>query len=105
MAYRRKKNRKLEPLGSILPGVMKTVQPHGQGRLVEIWQLWESAVGEVVAKNAQPSAFKGKLLLVEVSSSSWMQQLQFLKTELINKINLALGEALVDDITFKIGSL
>ena len=61
------------------------------------------AVGEVIARNARPGAFKGKLLLVNVTSSTWAHQLQFLKKDIIKKVNDALGKELVEEIKFKIG--
>ena len=67
--------------------------------------MWNSAVGDVVAKNTRPAAFKGRLLLVHVVSSTWMHQLQFLKTDIIAKVNDALGKDMVGEIKFKIGPL
>ncbi|KKK55968.1 hypothetical protein LCGC14_3069230, partial [marine sediment metagenome] len=40
-----------------------------------------------------------------VNSSTWIQQLRFLKKDLIAKINDALGKEMVSEIKFKIGSL
>jgi len=55
-------------------------------------------------QNAQPLAFKGKLLLVEVTSSAWLHELQFLKGDIIKNLNDALGKELISEIKFKIGS-
>jgi predicted nucleic acid-binding Zn ribbon protein len=60
-------------------------------------------VGPTIAQNAQPAAIKGKLLLVHVSSAPWTQQLHYLKDELMEKLNSALGKESVKDIRFKIG--
>ena len=60
--------------------------------------------GHVIAENAKPAAFKGRVLLVHVNSSPWIHQLQFLKTDMINNINQHLGDQLVDEIKFKIGT-
>jgi predicted nucleic acid-binding Zn ribbon protein len=62
-------------------------------------------VGAAIAQNTRPEAIKGKLLLVNVSSAPWMQQLQFLKPELIDKLNQTLGKELVEDIRFQIGQV
>jgi predicted nucleic acid-binding Zn ribbon protein len=59
----------------------------------------------VIAQNARPAAFKGRILLVHVTSSTWVHQLQFLKVEMIDKLNDALGKALIDDLKFKIGTV
>jgi predicted nucleic acid-binding Zn ribbon protein len=82
---------------------LKTCRHDCDGDLAQVWSLWDTAVGDVIAKNARPEAFKGKLLLVHVNSSAWMHQLQFLKKDMINKINAAFGKELVQDIKFKIG--
>ena len=105
MKNRRKKQKELVPLGSVLPNLLKSIRTGSDAQLVEVWELWDDVVGETIAKNARPAAFKGKLLLVEVSSSTWMHQLQFLKTDIIEKINDAFGKEMVDEIKFKIGTL
>ena len=103
MDNRRKKSKTSVHIGSILNGVIKTLRPEADGGLMDVWQLWDDAVGKAIAENARPAAFKGKLLLVHVSSSPWIHQLQFLKKEIIDKLNIALGQELIEDIKFKIG--
>ena len=92
-------------IGDIINHVLKTCRRDFDGELAQVWSLWDTAVGDVIAKNTRPEAFKGKLLLVNVNSSAWMHQLQFLKKDLIDKINTALGKELVLDIKFKIGQV
>ncbi len=102
---RSKKEKKgFVPLGSVLPNVLSSIRKEGDAPLLQVWELWDRSVGETIAKNARPSAFKGTLLLVEVTSSAWIHELQFLKSDIINKLNEALGKALVKEIKFKIGS-
>ena len=84
---------------------MKTIRHNPEEQLLEVFEIWNQIVGASVSQNAQPTAFKGKLLLVEVNSSVWMQQLQFLKEDIIGKINATIGETVVEDIKFKIGTL
>ena len=62
-------------------------------------------MGEIIAENARPAAFKGKILLVHVNSSPWLHQLSFLKKDILARINRELGQDLVDEIKFKIGPL
>ncbi len=90
-------------IGSVINKVLKTHRHEFDEDLTQVWSLWDNAVGEAIAKNARPEAFKGILLLVNVVSSTWMQDLQFLKKDIIKKINDALGKALVEEIKFKIG--
>jgi predicted nucleic acid-binding Zn ribbon protein len=103
MADYRKKSKKSAHIGSILSDLLTTLRPEANGGLVRVWQLWDEVVGRAIAENARPAAFKGKLLLVHVASSPWIHQLQFLKGEIIQKLNAELGQDLIEDIKFKIG--
>ena len=101
----RKQRAKFEHIGNILTDVLKTYRRETNADLVQVWQLWDTVVGDVIAQNARPAAFKGKILLVHVSSSTWIHQLQFLKEEMMVKLNTALGKSAINDIKFKIGPL
>ncbi len=68
-----------------------------------VWGVWKDAVGETIACHAQPSKIQKGLLFVTVSNSMWMQELQFLKPVVKEKINEQLGEAIVKDIFFVLG--
>jgi len=100
-----KKKSKFVHIGSIIDDVLKTYRRESDGELIQVWHVWDSIVGDVISKNAKPAAFKGRILLVHVTSSAWVHQLQFLKDEMIAKLNEALGKSLIDDLKFKIGTL
>lgn len=102
---KKKKNKEFVHIGDILNSVFKTCRRDRDEELSKVWNLWDNAVGDVIAKNARPEAFKGRILLVHVNSPPWMHQLQFLKKDIIKKINTALGKDLVQDIKFKIGPI
>ena len=70
-----------------------------------IWRIWDQAVGEPIASKARPAAFREGVLTVAVSSAPWMQQLGFLKQQMIEAVNRALGEDLVTDIYLKAGRI
>jgi predicted nucleic acid-binding Zn ribbon protein len=101
----KKQKGKFEHIGSIIADVLKTYRRESDGELVQVWRIWDDIVGDIIAQNARPAAFKGKILLVHVSSSTWVHQLQFLKKEMIAKLNNALEKSLIDDLKFKIGPL
>ncbi len=101
----KKQKAKFEHIGSIIADVLKTYRKDADAELVRVWQVWDDVVGDVIAQNARPAAFKGKILIVHVSSSTWVHQLQFLKQEMIVKLNNAFGKNLIDDLKLKIGPL
>lgn len=102
-----KRNKQTEavPIGHVIDAVLKKHRRSTAGALSQVWPIWEETVGSVIAENARPAAFKGRILLVHVSSSPWLHQLHYLKQEIIEKVNLALGKSLVEDLKFKIGPL
>jgi predicted nucleic acid-binding Zn ribbon protein len=91
------------PLGTILQQAIEAAKIDVDLDAYRIWQQWKDVVGPAIAENTRPEAIKGKLLVVHVSSAPWMQQLQFLKPELIEKLNETIGKEVVGDIRFKIG--
>jgi len=88
---------------NVLDDVLKPFRSEPGFELKKVWDLWDDTVGETIAQNARPAAFRGKFLLVHVNSSSWIHQLQFLKKDMIIKLNAALGKPLIEEIKFKIG--
>ncbi len=100
---KRRQKEDFSHISSIIGDVLKEFVPASAGELTRVWQLWDDAVGEAIAANAQPVAFKGDLLLVHATSSTWIHQLQFLKADIISKLNAALGKPMIAEIKFKIG--
>jgi predicted nucleic acid-binding Zn ribbon protein len=91
-------------IGGILPGLLQRYRPEAERGMLGIWRVWDRIVGEDIAANARPAAFKGSVLLVHVTSSSWVHHLRFLKMDLVARLNDDLGQALISDIKFKVGS-
>lgn len=69
----------------------------------KIWQVWDSAVGKQIAVQARPVNFRDGVLTVMVSNAPWMQQLNFMKKGIIEKLNRALGEEMVREIYLRAG--
>src|SRR4030065_1486741 len=62
-------------------------------------------LGGSVSSHSQPHSIRNRILFIEVSHPTWMQQLQFLKPTLLEKVNTFLGEPLIQDIRFKLGKI
>lgn len=93
------------PLAELLETVFKDHPLEKRIHEGRIWQVWEEAVGQKIASRAQPVKLANGILTVAVSSPSWMQQLGFLKKEIVAKVNDLAGEHLVTDLFLKAGSL
>ena len=105
MEKKRRPNDSFTPIGQVLASILDQCRSDSAGGILHLMDVWEKAVGLPISENAKPFAVKGSLLLVHVSSSAWMHQLQFLKSELLDKINHRLNNERVEDIKFKIGPL
>jgi hypothetical protein len=62
-------------------------------------------VGKTIAANAQPEKIRNGTLFVKVSSSVWMQQLQFMKDMIAEKLNQRLNREVVKNIFFVVGQI
>jgi predicted nucleic acid-binding Zn ribbon protein len=105
MKKRRIKLKESIHISSVLDNMLNTYHQKSNSGLSRVWNFWNDAVGNKIAKNAQPAAFKGKVLIVHVTSSTWIHELRFLKKSIINNINAISGENLIEEIKFKIGTL
>lgn len=100
------KKKELVHIGSIIDSLLSTYQPAPQstaGTLAQIIDIWGTVSGPEISKNTKPSVLKEKMLMVNVTSSVWLQQLQYTKNELILRLNSALGTEEIENIKFKIG--
>ena len=97
--------KKPQPIHSILEKALKDLEIDLPIRSYSIWKAWKEIVGEAVAGQTQPRAIRNRILFIDVSHSTWIQQLQFLKPTLLEKINAFLGETHIQDIRFKLGKI
>lgn len=98
-------DRKLIHIRDILATALQKYRPVDDTDMTRIWDIWETAVGQVIAQNAKPHAFRDGILIAHVSSSSWIHQLKFLEKQMAANINSHLDQPLVRQIRFKIGSI
>jgi len=99
------KTGKLIHISDILNSALGKFRPAQDTWMTRIWDVWDGAVGKPIAMNAKPDSFKDGILIVNVSSSTWIHQLTFLEREMILNINKHLDQPLVKKIRFKIGKI
>jgi hypothetical protein len=97
--------KKPQPIHSILEKTLKALEIDLPLKSYSIWGTWKEIVGESVALQTQPRSIRNGILFIDVSHPTWMQQLQFFKPTLLEKINVFLGEPLIQDIRFKLGKI
>ena len=70
---------------------------------VKIWEVWDGVVGRKVAKHARPSQINKGVLIVKVSDSVWLQELEFMAETIREGLNNTLQRTAVKKIRFKVG--
>ena len=90
----------VEAVGGVLGRVLEDL---GLSREMTGWRAvgdWPALVGPRIARHTRAVAFRDGTLHVEVEGSAWMQELGYLKKELVQRINLELGGEHVRDVRF-----
>jgi predicted nucleic acid-binding Zn ribbon protein len=59
--------------------------------LAEVQRVWEDAVGEAIAAQAEPTREHDGVLTVTCSSAVWAQELDLMGPELVGRLNATLG--------------
>jgi len=101
----KRKNREPIHIQSVLKGILKNYNSEKGSDLFQITDIWESVVGQTISKDARPWKLNGKKLEVHVSASVWLQQLNYMKSDMIQKLNERLGNNVINNIIFKIGNV
>ncbi len=74
-------------ISKVLPDLMHDKGWEKQLDLHSIFPRWQELVGEEVSLHAQPLKIERDVLWLEVENSSWLQQLQYQKLELLDTLN------------------
>src|SRR5215470_16520880 len=82
-----KKDAQVERLGDVLSKSLKRLELGPRLDEYGVWPIWKDVVGEPIARNAQPEKIRNGTLFVKVSSPVWMQQLQYMKEIIAEKVN------------------
>ncbi|MGH7845650.1 MAG: DUF721 domain-containing protein [Candidatus Binatia bacterium] len=98
-----RKDPQVERLGQILDKSLKRLELSGRIEEYGIWPIWNDSVGPVVARNAQPEKIRNGTLFVSVTSPTWMNELQYVKEIIIDKLNERIGREVVKNIFFVMG--
>ncbi|MBM2802501.1 MAG: hypothetical protein HW419_394 [Deltaproteobacteria bacterium] len=100
-----KKDLQLERLGVVLSQSLKRLDLMPRLDEYGVWPIWNDVVGKTIANNAQPEKIRNGTLFVKVSSPVWMQQLQFMKEMITEKLNQRLKNDAVKTIFFMVGRI
>ncbi|KPK94274.1 MAG: hypothetical protein AMJ94_01795 [Deltaproteobacteria bacterium SM23_61] len=90
-------------LGDILGVYLNQPSLRSRMREQKILDGWDRVVGRAIAEVTQPGTVRNRVLQIRVINSVWMQELQFHKPLIIQKLNEFLGDPFVQDLRFVLG--
>jgi predicted nucleic acid-binding Zn ribbon protein len=98
-----RKDPQIERLGDVLDKSLRRLELASRLDEYGIWPVWNDVVGKSIAFNAQPEKIRNGTLFVRVASPVWMQQLQYMKEMIAEKLNRRLKSEVVKNIFFVVG--
>jgi len=93
---------KPKKVGDILPEVFRDLGLEEKLEEVELARLWADVVGDRIAAVSRPGRVRDGVLLVEVDTSSWMQELSFRKRQIMDLVRKRFSRLDVKDIHFRL---
>jgi predicted nucleic acid-binding Zn ribbon protein len=91
-----------EPIrvGGIIQGYLERLGFSARlGKQAAVLQ-WSEIAGPKIAEETKALRIDGDTLVVKVNRAAWRQQLTFLKSELLLRLELKLGKEVIKDIRF-----
>jgi hypothetical protein len=101
----RKTLQPIDRVGDVLGNSLKRLELSSRLDEYGVWPIWNDVVGKTIAVNAQPEKIRNGTLFVKVTSPVWMQQLQFMKQMIADKLNHRLKREIVKNIFFVVGRI
>jgi hypothetical protein len=99
MSKKRRDELAVTPLTAAVTSVLRDLAGTQPRAHAELWARWLNVVGPEMYRRSFPAGLRGTTLIVGVSSSSWLQELSFLKTAMLDRIAEEIGPGVVSEIT------
>ena len=89
------------PLTTALQALTATLAP--ATTLARVQEIWERTAGPAIAAEARPTAERDGILTVTCAAAVWAQELDLMAADLIQSINVALGEQAIRELRCRTG--
>ena len=92
-------------IAEALEGARGTAKIRERMKDWRLWERWDELIGPSIAAHARPTRWQGKALILRVDSSAWMQELSYLKVQLLSKLKEQFPASGIDEIRLELGEL
>jgi predicted nucleic acid-binding Zn ribbon protein len=95
----RKKN--TQKLDEVINSYLEKLDINGKLKEVKLIRSWDEIVGKLIAKKTEKIYIKDRKLFVHLNSSIARNELSMLKDSLLDHLNKAAGDEVIDDIILR----
>lgn len=88
-------------LGHVLSDVYRRIGMTEAYEVYKTMQIWESIVGETIAKVTRVEKIQDGDLYVKVRNPAWRMELNFRKKEIAIRLNKEIGNEMIKNIIFR----
>ena len=94
-----------ERIASALQPILDRLDTEGHFGIVRLMKVWPEVVGEAIARRTEVQSLKFHTAVVKVSGAMWIQELNLMKLQILERLRASLHDDTVRDIRFVKGSL
>lgn len=92
------------PVGQLIPQVLAGLRLEERVAESQIQSVWQRTIDPLIAQHAQPAGLVRGTLFVNVDSSTWLSEIvRYRRHEILERLQLAVGKAMVQKISFRVG--
>ncbi|MGE0877419.1 MAG: DciA family protein [Acidimicrobiia bacterium] len=92
----------LVPFSRALDSVMRSLSGVSARAARSVFEEWDDAVGEAIARHARPVSLDDGVLVVAVDEPGWATQLRFLQTTIVERLSAVSGSGVVRSIEVRV---
>jgi predicted nucleic acid-binding Zn ribbon protein len=94
-----------QQIGGALQAILARIDHEGHFEIVRLVRLWPGVVGELIARRTEVTGLKFHTAVVKVSGAMWIQELNLMKPQILERLRAAMGNDAVRDLRFVSGRL
>ena len=94
-----------QQIGGAIQDLLARLDSEGHFEIVRLVRLWPEVVGETIARRTEVVGLKFHSAVVKVSGAMWIQELNLMKPQILDRLRVALGNDAVRDLRFVQGRL
>ncbi len=92
----------MEHISRSLEGLLQKLQLDKRVLGWKVLTVWNEVVGPRIGANTKPVAYRDSKLFVQVSTTTWLHELSFMREEIVRRLNEKVGKKAIEDIVFSL---